>query len=108
MQRVPNSVCKYPACHNGNDGRPAEYYCCKDSERLGSWRLTACCPEHFQLYCMYVNIMRGEPIDYDNPYVQRLVADGLVDAPAPCPTNNEVEAVTTSRKKSSRKTAKKE
>lgn len=45
-----NHVCKYSKCNLGEDGGRKHYYACDYCDRTNSWRASACCEEHYELY----------------------------------------------------------
>lgn len=46
-EKIPNHTCKYSKCGK-------RYYACDGCEKIGSWRIVACCPEHYQAYILEI------------------------------------------------------
>lgn len=61
----PNHICKYSKCNLGEDGGAKHYYACDYCDRTDSWRSSACCIEHYELYIQEVLEARskGNKID---------------------------------------------
>lgn len=65
----PNTICKNPNCHNGEDGGRKHFvactYCAKNSKSKQLWRAYCCSPECWDEYQEQVRIARsgGTPVD---------------------------------------------
>lgn len=51
MEKKPNTTCKI--CGK-------RYYHCKDCERINSWRLVACSPECWNIWCDQIEARQAE------------------------------------------------
>ena len=61
MPLKPNTICKNPNCHKGEDGGKAHYYTCRTCIKTANWRTVACSPECFAEYLEF--IAKREKID---------------------------------------------
>lgn len=70
MEKKPNTTCKI--CGK-------RYYHCKDCERINSWRLVACSPECWNIWCDQIEARRNQQVN--EAAVEEVAAPATVKTP---------------------------